>query len=78
MLQLSSLFFLLLFPSSSSSSFIYLFIVIIILCFFPWQAIQVSFRVEEITNFCHRQMKKEERRRNVAVKAFNVAEKRIN
>ena len=33
--------------------------------------------MEEITNYCHRQMKEEEGRRNVVVEAFNVAEKRI-
>lgn len=37
-----------------------------------------TFRAEEITNFCHWQMKEEEGRRNAAVEAFNVAEKRIN
>ena len=31
-------------------------------CFFPQQAIQAKFRVEKITNFCHRQMKEEEGR----------------
>ena len=41
-------------------------------------AVQASFRVEEITNYCHQHMKKEEGRRNVTVKAFNMAEKRIN
>ena len=33
--------------------------------------------MEEITNYCHWQMKKEEGRRNVAEEAFNVAEKSI-
>lgn len=35
-------------------------------CFFPRQAIQASFRVEEIDNYCHQQMKEEEGRRNAA------------
>ena len=34
--------------------------------------------MEEITNHCYWQMKKEEGRRNAAVEAFNVAEKRVN
>ena len=33
--------------------------------------------MEETTNYCHRQMKEEEGRRNAAVEAFNAAEKRI-
>ena len=44
-------------------------------CFFPRQAVQAKFRVEKITNFCHRQMKEEEGRRIAAVEAFHVAEK---
>ena len=36
------------------------------------------FWAEEITNFCHRQMKEEEGRRNAAMGAFNLAEKRIS
>ena len=31
-------------------------------CFFPRQVVQAKFRVEKITNFCHRQMKEEEGR----------------
>ncbi|XP_030963642.1 probable LRR receptor-like serine/threonine-protein kinase At3g47570 [Quercus lobata] len=42
------------------------------------KAVQAMFRAEEITNFCHRQMKEEEGRRNAAVEAFNLAEKRIS
>ena len=34
--------------------------------------------MEEITNYCHWQMKEEEGRCNSAVEAFNVAEKIIN
>ena len=34
--------------------------------------------MKEITNYCHQHMKKEEGRRNATVKAFNMAEKRIN
>ena len=34
-------------------------------------------RVEEITNYCHRQMKEKEGRRNAAVEAFNVAKRSI-
>lgn len=45
------------------------------LCFFPWQTLQASFQAEEITNYCHRQMKKEEGRRIAAVEAFNVSER---
>ena len=44
-------------------------------CFFLWQAVQASFWAEEIANSCHRQMKEEEGRRNVAVEAFSVAGK---
>ena len=71
MLQLSSLFFPLLFPS------LYLFL-FYNLCFFPRQAVQASFQVDEITNYCHQQMKEEEGRCNATLEAFNVAEKRIN
>ena len=48
------------------------------LCFFLWQAVQSSFQVEEITNYCHWQMKEEEGRRNTTMEAFIVAEKIIN
>ena len=44
-------------------------------CFFVWQAVQASFRVKEIANSCHQQMKEEEGRRNAAVEAFSMAEK---
>ena len=30
-----------------------------------------------MTNYCHRQMKEEEGRRNIAIKAFQVAEKSL-
>ena len=46
-------------------------------CFFPRQAVQAFFWVEEITNYCHQQMKEEEGRRNATVEAFNVAERSI-
>ena len=36
-----------------------------------------SFRVEDITNYCHRQMKEEEGKRNATVEAFTVAERNI-
>ncbi|KAL0001352.1 hypothetical protein SO802_015133 [Lithocarpus litseifolius] len=35
-------------------------------------AVQASFWVKEITNYCHRQMKEEEGRRNAAVEAFKI------
>ena len=41
------------------------------------QAVQVTFRAEELVNFSHRQMKDEEGRRVIAVEAFNVVEKRV-
>ena len=46
-------------------------------CLFPWQAVQASFRVEEMTNYCHRQMKEEEGRCIATVKAFQVADKSL-
>ena len=46
-------------------------------CFFPWQAVQASFRAEEMTNYCHRQMKEEEGRRITVVEAFQVADKSL-
>ena len=46
-------------------------------CFSLSQAIQASFRVEEMTNYCHRQMKEEEGRRITAVEAFQVADRSI-
>ena len=46
-------------------------------CFFLRQVVQASFRVEEITNYYHRQMKEEEGRRNATIKAFNVAKRSI-
>ena len=42
---------------------------------FPRQAVQASFWAEEMTNYCHQQMKEEEGRRNAVVEAFQVAEK---
>ena len=35
------------------------------------------FRVEKITNYCHRQMKEEEGKHNATVEAFTVAERNI-
>jgi len=41
------------------------------------QAIQATFRVEELVDISHRQMKDEEDKGVVAVEAFKVAEKRL-
>ena len=57
------------------------FFVFVFFCFFffltplPFQAIQATFRVEEMVNSSHRRMKKEEGRRIAVVNAFHVAEK---
>ena len=37
---------------------------------FPRQAVQASFWAEEMTNYCHQQMKEEEGRCNAVVEAF--------
>ena len=61
-------------------SFFSLYIYIYIffnLCFLPWQVVQASFRVEETTNYCHRQIKEEEGRCNATVEAFIMAERSI-
>ena len=39
------------------------------------QAIQATFKAEEMINYSHRQMKEEEGRRMAAVEAFHVVEK---
>ena len=44
---------------------------------FPLQVAQATFRVEELVNIIHRQMKDKEGRRIVAIEAFNVAKKRV-
>ena len=44
---------------------------------FSWQAIQATFREEEVANSCHKQMKEEEGRRHTAVEAFSVIAKSI-
>ena len=44
---------------------------------FPLQAIQATFKVEELVSIIHRKMKDEESRRIVVIEAFNVAEKRV-
>ena len=41
----------------------------------PFQAIQATFRTEEMVNYSHRKMKEEEGRRIAALDAFHVAEK---
>ena len=61
---------------SSSLSFIYYYYYYYP-CFFPQQAVQASFWVEEITNYCHQQMKEEVGRCNAAMEAFNVAKRSI-
>ena len=43
----------------------------------PFQAIQVTFRVEVMVNYSHQKMKEEEGRRITVVDAFHVAEKSI-
>ena len=44
---------------------------------FLLQAVQNTFRAEELVDASHRQMKDEEGRRVVAVEAFKVVEKRL-
>ena len=41
---------------------------------YPFQAIQATFKAEEMVNYSHRKMKEEEGRRIVVVDAFQVAE----
>ena len=48
-----------------------------LLYLFPWQAIQAVYRVEEMVNSSHRQMKEEEGRFIAAVDAFNVTDRKI-
>ena len=43
----------------------------------PFQAIQATFKAEEMVNYSHREMKEEEVRRIAAVDAFHMAEKSI-
>jgi len=45
--------------------------------FFSWQAVQATFLVEKITNYCHWQMKEEEGRHTSTIEAFNVVKKSI-
>ena len=44
---------------------------------FPLQVIQATFKAEELVNISHWQMKDEEGKQIVTVKAFNMAEKRV-
>ena len=44
---------------------------------FPTQAVQATYRVEELVDYSHWQYKSEEGRRIAAVEAFNVAEKSL-
>ena len=44
---------------------------------FPLQAVQATFRAEELVNITHRKMKDDEGRQIAAVEAFNVAKKRV-
>ena len=48
-----------------------------LLYLFPWQAIQAVYRVEEMVNSSHRQMKEEEGRCIAVVDAFNVTDRKI-
>ena len=58
--------------------FIIIIIIIILNCVsYPSQAVQANFRVEEMVNYSHWKMKKEEGRRIAVVEAFQVAEKSI-
>ena len=43
----------------------------------PFQAIQATFRAEEMVNYSHQKMKEEKGRRIVAVDAFHLVEKSI-
>ena len=44
---------------------------------FPLQVVQATFKAEELVNISHWQMKDEEGKQIVTVKAFNMAEKRV-
>ena len=55
--------------------YIYIYIYILIASLIPFQAIQATFRVEEIVNYSHQRMKEEEGRRIATLDAFQVAEK---
>ena len=63
---------------SPSFFFIFFFIFFFLLLYlFTWQAIQATYRAEEMVNFSHKQMKEEEGRRIAVVDAFNVVENKI-
>ena len=49
----------------------------LIIAFFSLQIVQSTHMAEELVNKSHLQMKEEERRQIVAVKAFSLTEKRI-
>ena len=55
---------------------ILLFIYLLNCTSFPFQAIQATFRAEEMVNYSHRKMKEGEGRRIAAMDAFHKAEKR--
>ena len=57
--------------------YIYFLLLSLLTVTFPLQAIQATFKVEELVNITHRKMKDEESRRIVVVEAFNVVEKRV-
>ena len=44
---------------------------------FPLQVVQATFKAEELVNISHWQMKDEEGKQIVTVKAFNMVEKRV-
>jgi len=61
------------------SLFIFIFILFILLLFVRlltlfFQAVQATFRVEEITNSCYRQLDDERTRRVAAVESFNITD----
>ena len=84
MVSLLLFFFLLLylFIYSSLYTYIHIYIYIYTYIFFNcisllFQAIQATFKAEEMVNYSYRKMKEEEGRRIAAVDAFHVIEKSI-
>ena len=55
----------------------FLFFFFLLLYLFTWQAIQATYRAEEMVKFSHKRMKEEEGRRIAVVDAFNVVENKI-
>ena len=56
---------------------ILLFIYLLNCTSFPFQAIQATFRAEEMVNYSYRKMKEEEGKRIAVVDAFHMVEKSV-